>query len=150
MVLISKIVLINLVMLMILSLQLQDGESKLLSSKATDSAIWPEVTVTIINHLDMRSLGLHCKDKNHDLGSQMLNVGETYTFKFHPNLFRKVSLYFCKFVWPEGNHYFDIYVEERDGYCEAAVCAWEILASGPCKIKHSSQSRECFPWNQTP
>jgi len=102
-------------------------------------------TVSITNRLDMRYLAVQCKDKHNDLGVQQLNVGETFSFRFLPDIFFPESLYFCHFVWLEGDHYFDIYVEKRDSYCIEDSCSWDIFANGPCRI--ISGHRECYGWN---
>ncbi|KAK7405689.1 hypothetical protein VNO78_07295 [Psophocarpus tetragonolobus] len=162
MVSISKIALILLVMLTMLALQLNGNERRLLSSKAqlkgserrllstksNASFFWPKVTVAITNRLTMKTLGLHCKDKHHDLGYHELKVGQTYIFAVTPKIIFKVTLYFCKFVWLHESHYFDIYVELRDGFCKDNICTWDIFARGPCKIRPTS--RECFSWNKVP
>jgi len=92
-----------------------------------------------------RSLAIRCKDKHHDLGLQQLNVGGKYIFSFYPNYFLSTILFFCHFVWLEGDHHFDIYVQSRDGYCHHDKCAWDIVATGPCKS--NSEIRDCFSWN---
>jgi len=102
-------------------------------------------TVDITNHLDMRYLAVQCKDKNNDLGVHQLNVGQTFSFTFFPKVFFPSTLYFCHFVWLEGDHYFDIYVQDRDGYCQKNSCSWDIIANGPCRT--ISGHRECYNWN---
>ncbi|WVZ14633.1 hypothetical protein V8G54_012199 [Vigna mungo] len=103
-----------------------------------------KVTVEITNKLNNESLTLHCKDKYNDKGVVTLNVNKTYRFRFYPNYFFPLTLYFCHFVWIEAEYYFNIYVQKRDGYCFHNRCPWEVLENGPCKIK--SESRECFIW----
>jgi len=114
---------------------------------SADPILPTKVTVEIINKLDMVYLDLRCKDKHNDLGSITLNVSETYRFRFYPNYFLPVTLYFCRFVWLAGDYYFDIYVQKRDGYCIHNRCSWEIFETGPCKIKRGYS--ECFPWDRT-
>ena len=103
-------------------------------------------TVQITNRLVDRYLGVQCKEKQHDLGVHQINVGESYSFKFYPNYFFDITLYYCHFVWLEGDHYFDIYDEHRDDYCDKNLCSWEIFATGPCKFEFGS--RKCFKWNK--
>jgi len=108
-----------------------------------------QVTVEITNELSRKKvLGLHCKDKGNDLGFVALNAGQTYRFRFYPNYFFTVTLYFCHFQWGAGeDHHFDIYIQGRDQYCSHNRCSWAIVENGPCKIRH--KSRECFHWNST-
>ena len=105
-----------------------------------------KVTVEITNRLTDRYLAVQCKDKHHDLGVQQLNVGQTFSFNFYPNFFLTSTLYFCHFVWLEGDRYFNIYEEDIDGYCDHHhTCYWDILATGPCKYQPGP--RRCFRWN---
>ncbi|KAK7320849.1 hypothetical protein VNO77_30702 [Canavalia gladiata] len=120
-----------------------------LKFKGGDSAFFfSKVTITIINKLNEMQLGFHCKDKHHDLGVQYLLVGANYSFKILPDEFMKSTLYFCNFGWITGQHRFDIYIQDRDEATCDEVCSWEILETGPCKIK--STSRECFKWDDVP
>ncbi|KAG2383879.1 uncharacterized protein HKW66_Vig0256890 [Vigna angularis] len=105
------------------------------------------VTVQITNRLNMRYLAVQCKDKHNDLGLQQLNVGETYSFKFEPQIILPTTLYFCHFVWLEGDHYFDIYVQTRDTFCsnKGSTCIWDIFPTGPCCT--NKDPRQCYGWN---
>ncbi|KAJ1388304.1 Plant self-incompatibility protein S1 [Sesbania bispinosa] len=47
-----------------------------------NAGIIPKRTVAISNKLNDSQLGVHCKDKHHDLGFQVLPVGGSYNFKF--------------------------------------------------------------------
>ncbi|AES60767.1 putative plant self-incompatibility S1 [Medicago truncatula] len=105
------------------------------------------VTIYITNNITNYQVGVHCKDKNHDIGLQNINVGESYIFTLVPTFLIPRTLYFCSFSWPKGFHYFDIYVQSRDQEdCRPEKqCHWIIKESGPCKIK--SGSVDCFNWN---
>lgn len=128
-----------------------DGNDELLSK---NDALHHKVTVEITNKLHPKALGfqelsVHCKDKHHDLGPVTLKFGETYSFRFAPNIIVSKTLYFCRFIWSGGDHRFDIYVQERDYYCHHALCYWEIFDSGPCgTIKYASNSSVCFLWDR--
>ncbi|KAJ1402064.1 Plant self-incompatibility protein S1 [Sesbania bispinosa] len=108
-----------------------------------NAGIIPERTVAIANKLNDYQLGVHCKDKNHDLGFHVLPVGGSYNFKFVVDPFVHNTLYFCFFSWTTGGHYFNIYVQTRD-LC--SYCYWEIVASGPCLVW--KDNRQCYNWNQ--
>ncbi|KAK7365210.1 hypothetical protein VNO80_14086 [Phaseolus coccineus] len=125
-------------LLLILALQLKGSE-------IGGPIIPTKVTVEITNRLNMKILGLRCQEKHRDMGVHILNVGETYSFRFYPNYLFPVTLYFCHFKYSGGDHHFDIYVQRRDDYCFHNRCSWEIVENGPCKIK--PRSRECFNWN---
>jgi len=105
-----------------------------------------KVRVEITNRLTDRHLVVKCKDKKNDLGVHQLNVGEKYSFTFLPSFFFRTTLYFCHFTWLEEDHYFDIYVEDRDTQCDHNVCSWEIFPNGPCRILTTGQ--KCFKWSR--
>ncbi|XP_061351216.1 S-protein homolog 5-like [Gastrolobium bilobum] len=110
--------------------------------KAGESGIFTDnVKVLITNKLTNMLLGLHCKDKNHDLGFQVLQVGQTYSFEFQITLILN-KLYYCSFNWRTGSHYFDIYDQVRDN---CTFCVWHIYATGPCLVR--KDDLDCFHWN---
>ncbi|XP_061351217.1 S-protein homolog 2-like [Gastrolobium bilobum] len=114
--------------------------------KAGESGFFTDnVKVIITNKLTNMQLGVHCKDKTHDLGFQALQIGQSYSFQVTIN-FRKNKLYFCSFNWITDSHYFDIYDQFRDEYCEE-LCSWEIFETGPCQI--NAKTRQCYAWNKS-
>ena len=139
MILVSRITLVYTLLLTIfLGMQLKCGESI--------APILPtKVTVQITNSIFNGYLDVHCKSKDNDLGVQHLNVQQSYSFSFFPKFFFPSTLYFCRFIWTGGDHYFDIYVQNRDGYCKDNLCSWNILGNGPCRW--ISGALKCFPWN---
>ncbi|KAG4395624.1 hypothetical protein GLYMA_19G002501v4 [Glycine max] len=77
MVSISKVTLVLYVLIMVLlGLQMKGTESEVLPSKVKDGLLPSKVNIEITNHLTMKYLVVHCKDKHHDLGSQLLNVAK--------------------------------------------------------------------------
>ncbi|KOM25385.1 hypothetical protein LR48_Vigan102s004300 [Vigna angularis] len=141
MVSISKIaLLLSLLLTTLFSLQLKGSEDEVVPSEV-DNWLSFKVYVAISNFLVSKNLTVHCKDKHHDLGSHVLKYGETYDFGFIPNLFWRVTLYFCRFTWEGASHSFDVYNQKKND-CEE--CVWNILESGPCKVdrKHN----QCYAW----
>ncbi|KAK7316364.1 hypothetical protein VNO77_35348 [Canavalia gladiata] len=135
---VSKMMLsFNMVLIIVLALEFKGGESGFFFSK---------VSIFINNRIPDQRLGVHCKDKTHDIGYKILPFGGNYSFKLRPDPFLKVTLYFCKFYWFQTEHYFDIYKQERDEPDCDTACYWQIFKTGPCKIKPTS--RECFTWNE--
>ncbi|KAE9612745.1 putative plant self-incompatibility S1 [Lupinus albus] len=75
-------------------------------------------------------------------------VAETkYSFKFVANPIFKRSLWYCKFVWTEVFHNFDIYVQTRDEKCENRSCSWIITEQGPCQVTNDPNNPICFQWD---
>ncbi|XP_054791560.1 uncharacterized protein LOC129302533 [Prosopis cineraria] len=107
-----------------------------------DTGLFPsKTTVQIVNTLaHHEDVTIHCKDKHNDLGEHVLKFREMFEFRFKPNPFLKVTLYFCSFWWPilSEPHYFDIYIQERD---TCTVCNWHVNYYGPCLFG------VCYPWH---
>jgi len=139
---VSKLVLPILMLLTIfVAFQFKVGKSVILHEK---------VHMHIFNNLtNGAKLGVHCKDKDHDIGAQILNVGESYNFVFRPGSFRETTLYFCGFRFNTEFHYFDVYDQPRDDDFVGRDCQWDVHESGPCRHNDLDQppSIECFPWN---
>jgi len=116
MVSISKLGLLLFLFLMTLfPFQLKACEGRVVASEVEDMLFSPsKVDVIIINFMASKNLTVHCKDKHHDLGAQILGYGQRFTFSFKPNIIARVTLYFCRFAWVGASHHFDIYDEDRD------------------------------------
>jgi hypothetical protein len=145
MVSVSKIALsCSMLLTIIIGLQFKGGCGGFLPSK---------VHVYITNNLTYGlQLGVHCKDKHHDIGFRSLPSGETYTFEFRPDPFSFSTLYFCGFTWnPHNVRHFDVYIQNRDSAVCVHECRYEVHQSGPCRINNRSigpGSVECFEWNK--
>ncbi|XLS95229.1 hypothetical protein HN51_071237 [Arachis hypogaea] len=65
-----------------------------------ESGLFSKTKVEVFNKLpNNHKLGLHCKDKHHDLGAQTLEPNQSWSFRFLPDIFHDVTLYFCRFYW---------------------------------------------------
>jgi len=135
--------LLYLLLTTLFSLQLKGSHDEVEPSEVEKGLIPHKVHVAITNFLISKSLTVHCREKHHDLGTHILNYGETYNFSFRPNIFWKVTLYFCRFIWIGADYSFDIYKQDRD---ECVQCIWNIFDRGACKIhpKHN----ECYVWQR--
>ncbi|KAG7583924.1 Plant self-incompatibility S1 [Arabidopsis suecica] len=103
------------------------------------------VQVDIINDIGSNiQLGLHCKSKHKDLGSQSLAQHQHWGFRENLN-FWETTLFFCHFVWENQSKWFDILEANRDkDICEHHPCVWSVRPSGPCRL---TGTEKCFPWN---
>lgn len=147
---IFKVFLSVLLTVLIALLQFKSSNSvALLQSTRNFHFIPPPVTIFLINKLSgSRSLGVHCKDKNHDLGFRIIGPGKTGYFTLQPNTYAVIVDYWCLFKWvgDSHNHYYDVYVQERDEQACKKKCVYEIHESGPCK-PFLNRPPQCFPWN---
>ncbi|KAI4323482.1 hypothetical protein L6164_023081 [Bauhinia variegata] len=113
-----------------------------LSSKATESLnkpLYPKVKVEIFNALEGGSnLNLHCQSKDDDLGTHVVQSGQSYQFEFHPNLVIHNTLFYCNFDWPDDQwlHHFDVYDESQD-------------ACGYCPWHAHEQYEDCYPYKKS-
>ena len=137
---VSKVVLsISLLLTILVSLQFNGCESGLFSKTTVE--VTNKLTVTV-------PLGLHCKDKHNDLGSQTLQPNQSWSFRFQGDFLFRKTLYFCHFVWTGGDHWFDIYDGKRDGTL-GHFQAWNVSDSGPCRFRwDTGGSIECLPWHR--
>ncbi|XP_010419454.1 PREDICTED: uncharacterized protein LOC104705174 [Camelina sativa] len=104
---------------------------------ATISRAQKTTTVVIRNDLEGGlTLEHHCKSGDDDLGFGTLAPGESWSFGFKPDIFGR-TLFFCKFSWENGSHYFEIYKQSRDKEFKefgCRRCEWKIRKQGPCKL----------------
>ncbi|KEH24755.1 putative plant self-incompatibility S1 [Medicago truncatula] len=113
------------------------------------SILKPVVHMYITNNLtNGEQLGVHCKDKDHDIGYRAIHFQEPYAFTFRPAFFISNTLYFCGFNFGSESHYFDVYVQDRDEKAVDKECHWQINKYGPCRVNVlvNPNSIECFPW----
>lgn len=104
--------------------------------------------VRVINTLSNgKSLQVHCKSKNDDLGVQQLKAtGSFFEFKFRRTIF---TLFFCGFVFDNKLFWFDIYVYYRDSFRCTQNCWWQIKETGPCLLNHTTGHYNlCHHWNK--
>ena len=103
----------------------------------------------ISNYMETE-LNVHCKSKNDDLGPHTLAPHGSYTFKFRPNFWNSTQ-FFCKFIWKDGSHWFDIYIQTRDQHECVKHCNWFITktGNGMCRLieGEAHSVSKCYPWN---
>ncbi|CAI8602422.1 unnamed protein product [Vicia faba] len=77
-----------------------------------------KIHVKIANLLqDKSNLTVHCKSKDDDVGSNLLQYSDSYNFQFNENIFGS-TLFFCSFEWKDQFQWFDIYISTRDSGVE--------------------------------
>ncbi|RYR15291.1 hypothetical protein Ahy_B04g072014 [Arachis hypogaea] len=88
-------------------------------------------------------LTLHCKSKDDDLGIHLLHPGESYEFSFGTSYISQ-TLFFCRFLWQNECHYFDVYDKARDYQRWPYGCGYNVTKSGPCRVYS-----HCFSWQRS-
>ncbi|PRQ45873.1 putative plant self-incompatibility S1 [Rosa chinensis] len=103
----------------------------------------------ISNYMETE-LTIHCKSKDNDIGVKTLPPQGSYAFSFRPNFWNS-TLFFCKFTWKDGSHWFDIYVQTRDQHSCVKNCNWFVVknGSGVCRLIEGEAHLVdmCYPWN---
>ncbi|GFP96201.1 hypothetical protein PHJA_001764200 [Phtheirospermum japonicum] len=92
-------------------------------------SLWPKTIVRVYNNLGNDiNLTLHCKSRDNDLGIQLLANGDSFQWKFHPNIFGTTTFY-CSMEWNDKSGSFDLYVDQRDSE-RCIVCVWKVTQNG--------------------
>jgi len=134
------VLLVSMLLTILVALQFKSGKSNIFFKD--------KITMYITNNsTNGLQLGVHCRDKNHDVGFRSLHVGETYTFTFRAGILFKNTLYYCNFSWSNSveHHSLNVYDQSRDDNTVEKGCHWEISQSRPCRLTNPN-SRECFQW----
>lgn len=111
------------------------------------------VDLRIYNGLEnQKTLQIHCKSKDDDLGVHQLMPGEFYHFHFLPRAFFPFfgsTLFFCGFVFDNTLHWYNIYDQLRDRKrCpDTGNCFWLIKETGPCLL-NMGYHNTCDFWNK--
>ncbi|PKI35806.1 S-protein homolog 2-like [Punica granatum] len=108
-----------------------------------------KLTVEIFNKLpNGMPLTIHCKSKDDDLGTHVLAVGQSFSFKFRVNIFGS-TLFFCGASWQGGQLVFDIYDADRDNNVRCNErCEWEATKDGIEGFMEDDPDPDLhFPWN---
>ncbi|KAL7219511.1 hypothetical protein ACSBR2_012547 [Camellia fascicularis] len=94
-----------------------------------------KVHVYLINQLEPeKTLNVHCKSKDDDLGPQQLSFNQTYEWTFHNNFFDR-TLFWCEMDWQKTpgiqvSGSFNIYKGNRDQRRCGKRCSWKIEETG--------------------
>ncbi|CAJ1978379.1 unnamed protein product [Sphenostylis stenocarpa] len=88
------------------------------------------VHMRIVNNLsDNQPLNVHCKSKDDDLNNHVIYRGQSFRWRFRPNIWG-TTLFFCHFSWAGGEGSYDIYKNRRDyDRCKHA-CNWYVTQEG--------------------
>ncbi|KAK9265420.1 hypothetical protein L1049_003544 [Liquidambar formosana] len=95
--------------------------------------LFERVHVYLLNRVEPgKTLSLHCKSKNDDLGMQQIVFNQTYEWSFHNNFFG-TTLYWCFMYWEKSQYVFgsfNIYEGSRDQSRCRKSCWWMIEEDG--------------------
>ncbi|XP_024989150.1 S-protein homolog 29-like [Cynara cardunculus var. scolymus] len=89
------------------------------------------VQVTNLIEYD-KSMVIHCRSLDDDLGRRTLLYGQSMEWRFKPN-FSKTTLFYCNSWWETGvmlQIHFDAYDYMRDHYRCGSNCRWLFTVNG--------------------
>lgn len=112
---------------------------------------WRWKTHVVINNSLGEGLNLtvHCKSKDHDLGTQVIADGGNYEWSFKVN-FIKTTLYFCGCNWQDGGGVFDMYRADRD-FNRCMQCRWVAQKDGMHGFPQDSDVNDLlYKWEKSP
>ncbi|KAL5542938.1 hypothetical protein UlMin_010648 [Ulmus minor] len=118
----------------------------------SSSLVRAKYHVNLTNGLAENSkLIAHCQSKENDLGTRELYFGDSFDWKFTPNVWG-TTLFYCDVSWNNLNLHFDIFKTNRDWYrCvqkeQVFDCRWIAQEDGFYFYNRLSQSFELeYPW----
>ncbi|KAG2674295.1 hypothetical protein I3843_13G112600 [Carya illinoinensis] len=90
-----------------------------------------KVHIHVINRLgDGRSMNIHCRSKDNDVGNVVLEDGFETEWSFSVN-FWGTTLFYCNVRWDNSSWYhFDAYSDDRDHKRCHSECRWMISNEG--------------------
>ncbi|KAK9671727.1 hypothetical protein RND81_12G050700 [Saponaria officinalis] len=132
------------------SIQDNNDVSKVVPNLHFCYSLMPNTLIHIANYLNQgAALTVHCKSKDDDLGTQILDFGRYFEFRFKPN-FWGTTLFYCDFSWSGGKQHIDIYKYKRDLHRCCDNCVWNVDNMGMHGInKFTIKSDVEFTWNTT-
>lgn len=94
-------------------------------------AVAEKVHASVKNRLGGgRSMKVHCKSKDDDLGEQVVTDGSEFGWDFSANAWG-TTLFYCDTEWEQVQLYhFDAYSFERDYVRCESLCAWLVSQEG--------------------
>ncbi|XP_031374191.1 S-protein homolog 27-like [Punica granatum] len=96
------------------------------------------------------SFTIHCKSKNDDLKTHVVEPGQKYGFRFRVDFFG-TTLFFCGAKWHGGHVVFDIYKADRDDMYRCPYhCRWEARGDAIVGyMEHYPNPDIVIPWNKS-
>lgn len=90
------------------------------------------------------TIALHCRSRDHDLGSRQVPYLSNYEFSFRPSIWGKTR-YECSLKWEGECHRFVAYNQKKDKD-KCRVCLWKIKPEAACMYNYASKVYDCPEW----
>ncbi|XP_031374194.1 S-protein homolog 6-like [Punica granatum] len=99
-----------------------------------------------VNNVLSSPVTIHCKSKDNDLGSHVINAHGLYSFGFNVN-FIGTTLFFCGVSLQGKRVTFDVYKASRDQSRCPHFCEWHVDTNGVEGFKPSAKAPDIvIPW----
>ena len=108
------------------------------------------VHVQIANE-QRKTITLHCRSKNDDLGYHVVEFEKFYNWEFQPNIWG-TTLFWCGVLFDSDPqwYYFDAYVHDRDHLlCDLNHCWWQIIEGHQAR-QFNPRTTEWIYYNLSP
>ncbi|KAJ4722886.1 Self-incompatibility protein [Melia azedarach] len=105
--------------------------------------------VVVYNFLEELNFTIHCKSKDDDLGTHVVEPEDNYDWEFRVNLF-ETTLFFCSVKWHDGYGTFDLYVAKRDLARCAVDCVWHVTKDGLYGYDRLHTPDLVYKWSRPP
>ncbi|KAG5227914.1 Multi antimicrobial extrusion protein [Salix suchowensis] len=119
-----------------------------LSFAAEENLLWAWHHVYITNDLPgdpSKTLMVHCKDKNKDLGIKYLSQKQVFHFRAQIDLLRK-NLFFCNMQWNGKQAHMDSFSAKRDENRCRKHCMWSVREDGFYFSRGNSRWDREYQW----
>lgn len=101
--------------------------------------------VIIYNHLGGYPLTVHCRSKDDDLQTHVLNDSENFTFRFTAN-WPPTTLFYCELQWQLGSLTVDVYSSAHDSLRCLYSCRWEARQEAFLGYNDDGENDKTYPW----
>ncbi|XP_058002172.1 S-protein homolog 6-like [Hevea brasiliensis] len=93
---------------------------------------------------------VHCKSKDNDLGTNVLQADQSFQWKFLVN-FVETTLFFYSFTWRRNTGVYDTYTAKRDLKKRCPTkCIWKVFQNGVHGFRERTGKEDLyFRWNKT-
>ncbi|OWM86195.1 hypothetical protein CDL15_Pgr011019 [Punica granatum] len=112
--------------------------------------LFPKIRVDVFNELPRgATFTIHCKSRDDDLGTHVIQPGQKYEFSFRVNFF-KTTLFHCGVSWEGGHVDFALYRASRDdnGRCDE-YCRWQARGDAIVGYRENRPDPDIvIPWNK--
>lgn len=123
--------------------------STLVLLSITSLEAFPVKTRVVVQNLSDKTIRIHCKSSENDLGVHDLVYQQYFSWHFRPNFWRTTS-FDCDIQTVYGSGYYNVFNNDKDTVC-GPECVWMVSNSGPCLVINPRGGKGlCEDWQTKP